>query len=103
MNHGALDDEMGDEDGVVRSVVEEDAEEFVPRKEIHEDVLRMGGGEAADREDWGELATEQARQGAKIRRPFSGCLPLSFRRSSSLYSISTSNASRSRASLRRLT
>lgn len=103
VNQVALEDVRGDEEGEVKSVVEEDADnDAVPRKDSQDDVLGIdevdadkGDGEAD------ELALEQARHGAKIRRGWTACLPLRFLRSSSLYSISTSRASSKRASLRR--
>lgn len=48
MNQGDLEGKIGDEEGVVRSVVDEDAEdERVPRKESQDEVRRIEGGEDA--------------------------------------------------------
>jgi hypothetical protein len=97
-----LGDAMGDEEGVVRSVEDEDAEE--PRKESQDDVLGIGDDDDDDEEDAGEsgggVGALQAKQGGDDLRGRARCLPFRFRRSSSLHSISTSSASRRRSCLR---
>jgi len=85
-----LEEGIGEEDGVVRSVVDEEAEE--PRNDSQDDVLCMDGDEEVeepgDNGGGGGTAAVHAKHGpANSRIGWARCFPLRFRRSSSEYSI----------------
>lgn len=58
-----LGDAIGDEDGVVRSVLDEDAEEEELRNESQEDVLGIGEDDEETGDNGGGVGALQAKHG----------------------------------------